>query len=53
MKNVCLWFSECQWNISMGHYEKIEKYDSHFINMDCTEKFKITDPLSKFEFPVF
>ena len=40
-----LWFSECQrkWNISIGHYEKIEN-GCHFINIDRMEKFQITDP---------
>ena len=26
MDNLCLWFSECQWNINVSHYEKIEKW---------------------------
>ena len=43
MENLCLWFSECQWNISVGHYEKL-KNGHHFININCTEKFQITDP---------
>ena len=43
-QSLGLRFSECQWkwNISIGHYEKIEK-GHYFINIDCTEKFQITD----------
>ena len=43
-----LWFSDCwwEWNIGIGHYEKIKKV-CDFINMCHTENFQIIEsPLS-------
>ena len=43
-QSLGLWFSECwqKQNISVSHYEKIEN-GCHFVNIDHTEKFQITD----------
>ena len=43
-QSLGLQFSKCQqkWNISVGYYKKIEN-GCHFVNIDRTEKFQITD----------
>ena len=44
-QSLGLWFSKCWWkqNIRVGHYEKI-KNGHHLVNIDCTEKFQMTNP---------
>ena len=48
-----------QWKIDISSFLSVDgispsaimkklKNDCHFINIDCTEKFQITDPLPKF-----
>ena len=42
MENLFLWFSE--YGISVSAIMKKLKDGCHFFNIDCTEKFQITDP---------
>ena len=53
-QSLGLRFSECQrkWNISISHYKKLQN-GCHFININHTEKFQITDPPPKFGSLVF
>ena len=43
-QSLGIWFSGCQqkWNISIGHYGKIEKWWP-FVNVHCIEKFQIAN----------
>ena len=44
MENSCLQFSKCEWNISVGYYEKIEKWLPFCKYWSYGKNVQITDP---------